>query len=66
MTKQTWLNLRAEYIDELAYQFQLMEKPSDKRNDVFIEKSAKRCRAYDYLIQSHANIFDNKNTDSIQ
>ena len=62
MTKQTWLNLRAEYVDELTYQFQLRQKPANKRNDVYIEKSAKRCRAYDYLIQSHANTFKDQTT----
>lgn len=26
ITEQTWINIRAEYIDELTYQFSLREK----------------------------------------
>lgn len=64
ITEQTWYNLRVEYIDELTYQFSLREKlatlnAGTKAHESFsqmIEKSCERCRNYDFLIQSNANL----------
>lgn len=63
ITEQTWYNLRVEYIDELTYQFSLRDKlktlnegtVAHKSFSQKIENSCKRCRNYDFLIQSNAN-----------
>lgn len=63
ITEQTWYNLRVEFIDELTYQFKLRDKlagmepnnPAYRPTELLIQKSAERCRNYDFLIQEHAN-----------